>query len=160
MTHRELRSTTDLALRATKATAQAIGSSMASLVVLGQYLWMTLMEIKDVDKVPFLNALVSPTGLFGPVAGGFAEHFTKEQKSSQAMRHFLPKCPSSAAASCHPKSALTQQPEKPAAVAATTAQPAKPELQQHYRSAKRYPFPKHRGLHPKIALDPAPQVSS
>ncbi len=41
-TLRELRSTTDLALRATKTTAQAIGRSMASLVVLERHLWLTL----------------------------------------------------------------------------------------------------------------------
>ncbi len=61
----ELRSTTDLALRATKATAQAIGRSMTSLVVLERHLWLTLMEIKDADKVPFLDALISPSGLLG-----------------------------------------------------------------------------------------------
>ncbi len=37
---------TDLALRATKTTAQAIGGSMASLVVLERHLWLTLTEIK------------------------------------------------------------------------------------------------------------------
>ncbi len=37
---------TDLALRATKTTAQAIGRSMASLVVLERHLWLTLTEIK------------------------------------------------------------------------------------------------------------------
>ncbi|KAL0154447.1 hypothetical protein M9458_048710, partial [Cirrhinus mrigala] len=40
-TLKELRSATDLALRATKATAQAIGRSMASLVVLERHLWLT-----------------------------------------------------------------------------------------------------------------------
>ncbi|MGL4480145.1 MAG: hypothetical protein ACRCVK_18220 [Aeromonas veronii] len=50
---------TDLALRATKATAQAIGRSMASLVVLECHLWLNLTEIKDQDKTAFLDALVS-----------------------------------------------------------------------------------------------------
>ncbi len=80
---------TDLALRATKTMAQAIGRSMASLVVLERHLWLTLTEIKDADKVPFLDAPVSPTGLFGPAVEGFAEHFTEAQKSSQAMRLVL-----------------------------------------------------------------------
>ncbi|KAL0147865.1 hypothetical protein M9458_056824 [Cirrhinus mrigala] len=86
----ELRSATDLALRATKATAQAIGRSMASLVVLERHLWLTLTEIKDADKVPFLDAPISPTGLFGPSVEGFAERFSAAQKTSQAMQHFLP----------------------------------------------------------------------
>ncbi len=97
-TLRELRSATDLALRATKTTAQAIGRSMASLVVLERHLWLTLTEIKDADRVSFLDAPISPSGLFGPAVEGFAERFTEAQKASQAMRHFLPKCSSPAAA--------------------------------------------------------------
>ncbi len=97
-TLRELRSATDLALRATKTTAQAIGRSMASLVVLERHLWLTLMEIRDADKVSFLDAPISPNGLFGPAVEGFAELFTEVQKASQAMQHFLPKRSSSAAA--------------------------------------------------------------
>ncbi len=60
-TLRELRSATDLALRATKTTAQAIGRSMASLVVLERHLWLTLTEIKDADRVSFLDAPISPS---------------------------------------------------------------------------------------------------
>ncbi len=63
---RELHSATDLALHATKTTAQVIGRSMGSLVVLKHHLWLTLTEIKDMDEAPFLDSPVSPTGLFGP----------------------------------------------------------------------------------------------
>ncbi len=106
---RDLRSATDLALRATKATAQAIGHSMTSLIVLERHLWLTMMEMKEVDKVPFHDALVSSSSLFGPAVEGF----TEVQKSSQAMRHLLPKRISSSAASSHPRSAPTQQTSKP-----------------------------------------------
>ncbi len=112
---------TDLALRATKSTAQAIGRSVASLVVLERHLWLTLTEIKDADKVSFLDAPISPSGLFGPAVEGFAERFTEAQKASQAMRHFLPKRSSSTAAQSRPK---TQQPAKPAP-AVSAPQPAK-----------------------------------
>ncbi|KAL0151578.1 hypothetical protein M9458_053095 [Cirrhinus mrigala] len=156
----ELRRATDLALRATKATAQAIGRSMASLVVLERHLWLTLTEIKDADKVPFLDAPISPTGLFGPSVEGFAERFSAAQKSSQAMRHFLPKRSSSTAAPGRPKSAPPQQPVKPASTTpsatAAAAQPAKAEPRLRSRSARRYPFPKRQGPRPKLALDPAP----
>ncbi len=108
---RDLRSATDLALRATKATAQAIGRSMSSLVVLERHLWLTLTEMKEADKVPFLDAPVSLNSLFVPAVEGFAERFTEAQKSSQAMRHFLPKRACSAASS-RPKPAPTQQPAK------------------------------------------------
>ncbi|ROL55048.1 hypothetical protein DPX16_0152 [Anabarilius grahami] len=70
---RELRSATDLALCTTKMAAQAIGRSMASVVVLECHLWLNLPEIKTV----LLDSQVSPTGLFGPVVDGFAECFTK-----------------------------------------------------------------------------------
>ncbi|KAL0200336.1 hypothetical protein M9458_003523, partial [Cirrhinus mrigala] len=157
----ELRSATDLALRATKATAQAIGRSMASLVVLERHLWLTLTEIKDADKVLFLDAPVSPTGLFGPAVEGFGERFSAAQKTSQAMRHFLPKRSSSAAASGRPRSTPPQQPVKPVPAAATaaSAQPAKPEPRQRSRSARRYPFQKRQGPRPKLVLDPAPPPS-
>ncbi len=56
---RDLRSTTDLALRATKATAQAIRRLMSSLIVLERHLWLTMTEMKEADKVPFLDAPVS-----------------------------------------------------------------------------------------------------
>ncbi len=90
----ELRSMTDLALRATKMIAQAIGRSMASLVMLERHLWLNLTEIKDVDKVPFLDFPVSPTRLVLQLRAST----TASQKSSQAMQHFLPKRSSSAAA--------------------------------------------------------------
>ncbi len=74
---RDLRSATDLALRATKVTAQAIGRTMSSLIVLERHLWLTMMEMKEADKVPFLNAPVSLGSLFGPAVEGFAERFTE-----------------------------------------------------------------------------------
>ncbi len=87
---RDLRSVTDLALRATKTTAQAIGRSMSSLIV-ERHLRLTMTEMKEVDKVPFLDAPVSSDSQFGPVVEGFVERFTEAQKSSQATQHFLPK---------------------------------------------------------------------
>ncbi|ROJ57633.1 hypothetical protein DPX16_23832 [Anabarilius grahami] len=106
---RDLRSATDLALRATKAAAQAIGRSMTTLVVLEHHLWLNLTEIKDQDKTAFLDAPVSPSGLFGPAVEGFTERFTAAQKSFQAMRHFLPKLSSSASAPSRPRPAPAQQ---------------------------------------------------
>ncbi len=159
-TLRELRSATDLALRATKTTAQAIGRSMASLVVLERHLWLTLTEIKDADRVSFLDAPISPSGLFGPAVKGFAERFTEAQKASQAMRHFLPKRSSPAAAQSRPRTAPTQQPTKPAP-AVFAPQPARTQQPRgRSRSARRHPPPKRQGPRLKIALDPAPPASS
>ncbi len=57
----------------------------------GCHIWLAMTERKEVDKVPFLDAPVSSGSLFGPAVEGFVEWFTEAQKSSQAMRHFLPK---------------------------------------------------------------------
>ncbi|MGL4480260.1 MAG: hypothetical protein ACRCVK_18825 [Aeromonas veronii] len=49
----ELRTATDLALRATKVTARALGQTMSTLVVQERHLWLDLAEMKDADKVRF-----------------------------------------------------------------------------------------------------------
>ncbi len=162
----DLRSMTDLALHARHQShhhprdIQAIGLWMSSLIVLERHLWLTMMEIKEVDKVPFLDAPVSSGSLFGPAVEGFAERLTEGQKSSQAMRHFLPKRTSSSAASSRPRPAPTQQKAKPTPA---TPEPILPEGRRARGcscSARRYPFPKHQGPQHKIVLDPAPQKSS
>ncbi|ROL42719.1 hypothetical protein DPX16_14126 [Anabarilius grahami] len=156
---RDLRSATDLALRATKATAQAIGRSMASLVVLECHLWLNLTEIKDTDKTAFLDAPVSPLVLFGPAIEGFTERFTAAQKSSQAMRHFLPKRSSSTSASSRPRTAPAQQ-SKPAPSTAQAA-PAPKEQRRRARPARRSSFQRQRQApRPKTELDPKPPKSS
>ncbi len=148
----ELHSVTDLALRATKMTTQAIGRSMASLVVLERHLWLNLTEMKYADKIPFLDSPVFPTGLFGPAVEGFAERFTAVQK---AMRHFLPKHSSSAVTTSCPKMALTQHPAK---AKPPVAQPTTKSEPRHTLSARRHP-PKRQGPWPKIVLDPTPRSS-
>ncbi len=157
---RDLRSMTDLALRATKATAQAIGRSMSSLIMLECHLWLTITEMKEAVKVPLLDTQLSSGSLFGPAVEGFAECYTEAQKTSQAMRHFLSKCTSSSSATSRPRPAPTQQTAKPMS---TALEPRPAEGQRdrgRSRSARRYPFPKRLGPRPKIALDPAPQKSS
>ncbi|ROL54924.1 hypothetical protein DPX16_12793 [Anabarilius grahami] len=156
---RDIRSATDLALCATKATAQAIGRSMASLVVLERHLWLNLTEIKDADKTAFLDAPVSPFGLFGPAVEGFTERFTAAQKSSQAMRHFLPKRSNSTSAFSRPRTAPAQQ-SKPAPSTAQAA-PAPKEQRRRACPARRSSFPRQRQApRPKIELDSRPPKSS
>ncbi len=100
---------------------------MSSLIVLERHLWLTMMEMKEADKVPFLDAPGSSGSLFGPVVEGFAEGFMKAQKLSQKMRHFLPKCTSSSSASSRAKPVPTQQTAKPAP---TTPEPRPPKGRQ------------------------------
>ncbi len=85
---RDLRSATDLALRATKATAQEIGRSMSSLIILEHHLWLTMTEMKEADKIPFLDASVLSGSLFVPAVEGFTERFTEAQKSQTHQLFF------------------------------------------------------------------------
>lgn len=88
---RKLRSATDLALRATKKTAQGIGRSMSSLAVLQRHLWLTLTDMCNSEKAQLLDAPISPNGLFGDAVGSFSEKLLEVQKQSKALSHFLPK---------------------------------------------------------------------
>ncbi len=80
----ELRSATDLALRATEVTAQSLGKAMSTLVVQERYLWLSLAERSNIDKVRFLDALVSQAGLFGDTVEAV-------QKQTEAIQHILPR---------------------------------------------------------------------
>ncbi len=130
----------------------SIWRSMSSLIVLKRLLWLTITEMKEAGKVPFLHAPVSSSSLFGPAVERFAECFTEAQKSSQ-LQHFLPKRISSSSASRRSRPAPIQQTAKPPP---TVPEPQTPEGRRdggHSRSARRYPFPKRQGPWPKIALD-------
>ncbi len=61
----ELRRTTDLALRATKQAATAMGRSMAAMVVMERHLWVNLADLEKKEKGFLLDAPVSPSELFG-----------------------------------------------------------------------------------------------
>ncbi len=100
------------------------GQSMSSLTELERHLWLTMTEMEEVDKVPFLYAPVLSGSLFGPAVEGFAECFTEAQKLSQALWLFLPKITSSSSASSRPRPAPTQQTAKPMP---TTPEPRPPE---------------------------------
>ncbi len=83
----ELRAATDLALRATKVTAQSLGRAMSTLVVQERHLWLCLTDMKEQEKVQFLNAPVSQTGLFGDAVESCAQQFSAAQKQTEAIKH-------------------------------------------------------------------------
>ncbi len=85
----ELRAETDLALRATKVTAQSLGRAMSTLVVQERHLWLCLADMKEHEKVQFLNATVSQTGLFGDAVESFAQQFSAAQKQTEAFKHIM-----------------------------------------------------------------------
>ncbi len=85
----ELHAATDLALRATKVTAQSLGRAMSMLVVQERHLWLCLADMKEQEKVQFLNAPVSQTGLFGDAVESFAQQFSAAQKQTEAIKHIM-----------------------------------------------------------------------
>jgi hypothetical protein len=88
---RDLRSATDLALLATKRSAQAIGRSMGYLVVLHRHLWLTLSDVQEADRKTLLNAPISPAGLFGDAVEKVTERYSETQKKAKAMSHVIPR---------------------------------------------------------------------
>ncbi len=132
--------------RPQKTTAKAIGRLMSSLIVLECHLWLTIMEMKEAVKVPFLDTPVSSGSLFGPAVEGFAECYTEAQKTSQAMRHFLPKCTSSSSATSRPRPAPTQQTAKPMSTA------LEPRPAEGHRAHAR-----HDATPSRSAKDPGPR---
>ncbi len=85
----ELRAVTDLALRATKVTAQSLGHAMSTLVVQEHHLWLCLTDMKEQEKVQFLNAPVSQTGLFGDAVESCAQQFSAANKQTEAIKHIM-----------------------------------------------------------------------
>ncbi|XP_051564216.1 uncharacterized protein LOC127446923 [Myxocyprinus asiaticus] len=87
----ELRSATDLALRATKVTARSLGWTMATLVVQERHLWLNLVEMGEADKTRFLAAPISQAGLFSDTIEDFAQQFSTVKQQMEAIRHILPR---------------------------------------------------------------------
>ncbi len=85
----ELHSATDLALRAREVAAQSLGKAMSTLVVQERRLWLSLAERSDVDKVSFLDGLVSQAWLFGDTVEDCAQQFSAVQKQTEAIQHIL-----------------------------------------------------------------------
>ncbi len=124
----ELRTATDLALRATKVTARALGQTMSTLVVQERHLWLTLADMRESDKHRFLDSPISQAGLFGEAMEDFAQQFFAAQKQTEAFRHPAPavrcclKAPPPAAAP--PPARRRRRPP-----AASTSAPARPQQQ-------------------------------
>ncbi len=95
----ELRTATDLALRATKVTARALGQTMSTLVVQERHLWLTLAYMRESDKHRFLDSPISQAGLFGEAVEDFAQQFSAAQKQTEA---FVTSCCLHPTAGCSP----------------------------------------------------------
>ncbi len=88
---KELRRATDLALRATKHTARAVGRSMAGSVAAECHLWLNLTEIREKEKVFLLDAPISQSGLFGEAVSSVVEKFRSAKTQLTALKQFMPR---------------------------------------------------------------------
>ncbi len=88
---KELRRATDLALRATKHTARAVGRSMAGLVAAERHLWLNLTEIREKEKAFLLDAPISSSGLFGDAVNTVVDKFRAAKTQSAAFKQFMPR---------------------------------------------------------------------
>ncbi len=88
---KELRRATDLALRATKHTARAVGRSMAASVVAERHLWLNLTEIREKEKVFLMDAPISQSGLFGEAVSAVVDKFRSAKTQSAARKQFMPR---------------------------------------------------------------------
>ncbi len=132
----ELRAATDLALRATKVTAQSLGRAMSTLVVQERHLWLCLADMKEQEKVQFLNAPVSQTGLFGDAVESFAQQFSAAQKQTEAIKHIMRRRkPAASTPAAVPQPARRRG--RPSAAAPAPAQPQQPSTRQRRGAGRR-----------------------
>ncbi len=132
----ELRAATDLALRATKVTAQSLGRAMSTLVVQERHLWLCLADMKEQEKVQFLNAPVSQTGLFGDAVESFAQQFSAAQKQTEAIKHIMRRRkPAASTPAAAPQPARRRG--RPSAAAPAPAQPQQPSTRQRRGAGRR-----------------------
>ncbi len=87
----ELRRTTDLALRATKQAATAMGRSMAAMVVTERHLWVNLADLEKKEKGFLFDAPISPSKLFGTSVEMVVEKFNEARARSAAFETFIPR---------------------------------------------------------------------
>ncbi len=130
----ELRRTADLALRATKGTAHAIGRSMAALVAAERHLWLTLSDIREKDRVFLLDAPLAPSGLFGDTVESVVDRHQEARKQAAAFQRFLPLCSSTQAAAGRkqpqPRSSSSYREAQKQSVALGRGPSSSPELLQ------------------------------
>ncbi len=87
----ELLRTNDLALRATKQAATAMGRSMAAMVVTERHLWVNLADLEKKEKGFLLDAPISPSELFGTSVETVVEKFREARARSAAFETFIPR---------------------------------------------------------------------
>lgn len=85
----ELRTGTDLTLGAAKVMVRAMGRTMSTLVVQERHLWLNLAQMRDAEKVRFLNASILQGGLCGDVIEDFSHQFSEVKKQTETIWNIL-----------------------------------------------------------------------
>jgi len=88
---KELCKATDLALRATKHTARAIGCSMAGAIAAEHHLWLNLMEIHDKERFSSWTPQFLNLDCLGEVVNTVVDKFRAAKSQSAALRQFMPR---------------------------------------------------------------------
>lgn len=86
-----MRTATDLAPRAMKVTASSLGQVMSTFVVQECHLWLNLADIRESDRIQFLNSPATQAGFFGDTVENFDQQFSVTQKQSEAIKQILPR---------------------------------------------------------------------
>ncbi|KAK2915754.1 hypothetical protein Q8A67_000128 [Cirrhinus molitorella] len=68
---------------------RSLGQVIATAVVQERCLWLSLAQTAAVDRVHFLDAPISQTGLFGDIAGNFAQQFSAVHTQTKTV---CPQC--------------------------------------------------------------------
>ncbi|KAL0177681.1 hypothetical protein M9458_026575, partial [Cirrhinus mrigala] len=81
---------------------------ISTMVVQESHLWLNLAEMRDAEKVRFLDAPNSQAGLFGETMEEFAQQFSTVKKQTEAIKH-----PASTCSERQPSSAEAASPTCP-----------------------------------------------
>lgn len=94
--------------------ARVTGCSMAALLATERHLWLNLSEIKDKDRSFFVDATLSPPGLFGNAVNTVIERFQEAKKQAEAFKRYFPRCrqPSGTAGRDQPSSSSYRAQQK------------------------------------------------
>lgn len=85
----DLHSATVCALRATKVTPQALDQAISTFVVQERHLWLNLTEMRDEEKVHFLDAPISKGCFSRDTVKDFAQQLSTVKMQTEAIKHIL-----------------------------------------------------------------------
>ncbi|MGH0143842.1 UNVERIFIED_CONTAM: hypothetical protein FKN15_038430 [Acipenser sinensis] len=89
----ELGTVAQLLVKLAQLNARAQGRSIASLVVARRQLWLSQARVQEPDKVPLLDAPISPGHTFGPAVEEMLQRSVKAREASQQLAKMWPSKP-------------------------------------------------------------------